>query len=901
MGRIRRRMRLGFAALLALASHAAYAVEATLIADAHVNSALPNANSGSLANLNVGNGYTTLLQFDLGLLPAGTASTQVSRAILRLYVNRLDTPGLVSLQPVTSAWQEPSVTYATIPTLAAATQVVNVTQSGAYLALDVTAQVQGWLANPATNNGLALTAATASLQLDSKENDLTAHPAVLDIAIVSQGPAGATGPTGAAGLAGPAGSPGATGPAGASGLPGATGPAGPQGLAGAAGATGATGPSGTYTPNLPYQGIYASTANYAANDIVSYQNSSYISLLASNHGNTPAFSPSQWGILALGSIGPTGSTGATGPEGQQGPAGFGVAGSPGATGPQGPAGPQGLPGLSYQGAYQSIANYTLGDIVLWQGTTYASLHTANQGNTPDASPADWGILSERGPAGLVGATGAQGPTGSQGPPGSVGPPGERGDQGPQGIAGQAGAQGIAGSTGAQGLSGPMGPQGLPGPAGLAWQGPYASTTNYSIADGVLYNGQAYVSLTASNHGNTPDLSPSAWSLFAASGSPGAAGVTGSVGSQGATGPQGIAGPQGIPGAVGATGPQGPAVVSYTGTYASTTNYAARDAASFGGSTYVSLVDGNHGNTPSFSPAYWSVLAAQGLAGATGAQGATGLQGATGSQGLQGPQGDSGPPITFAGSWLTTTTYPLGTAVSYLGSSYIALTANTGRPPDSSPAYWSLLAQAGTSGATGPQGLQGFNGPQGPAGPTGSAGPAGPSGPGAALSIGTVTTTAPGTQATVTNSGTSTAAVLNFNLPQGAPGTSGGGSGTSQSLSGIPFLSTLHSVSFNTKFYALNGSGAALNEDAGVLTWVPAACTATRLVAYSLQTNPITITLRTGSSPTALTDTTLVCAASPNTPCSATSSIPIAAFSFVDLSITGANGTNAPVWTALECD
>ncbi|SFS09559.1 TGF-beta propeptide [Granulicella pectinivorans] len=901
MGRLSRILVVCAAAFFARSAHAS---EATLIADTHVSSAQPTVNAGGLSNLTVGGGYTTLLQFDLGLLPAGTTSAQVSRAILRLYVNRLDTAGLVSLQPVTSAWQESSVTYATIPTLGTAVQTVNVTQAEAYLAIDVTSLVQGWIASPTTNNGFALTAATASLQLDSKENDLTAHPAVLDIGLVSQGPTGATGATGSAG---PAGSPGVAGPAGVAGAPG---PAGPQGVAGAKGATGATGatgavgltgPPGLSIGTLPYQGTYSSTANYAANDIVSYQNSSYISLIASNHGNTPAFSPAQWGILALGAVGATGPTGSTGPAGQQGPPGFGVAGTPGTTGPQGPTGPQGLPGLNYQGAYASTTNYTLGDVVLWQGTTYASLHTANHGNTPDQSPNDWGFLSERGPTGSPGAIGAVGPTGPQGLPGSVGPPGERGDQGLQGIAGQAGAQGIPGTPGPQGLSGPMGPQGVPGPAGLSWQGPYRSATNYAIADGVLYNGQAYVSLIASNHGNTPDQSPTAWSLFAASGSPGATGAQGSTGPQGSIGPQGLPGPQGIAGATGATGPQGPAVVTYTGNYASTTNYALNDAVSFGGSTYVSLTAANHGNTPGLSPASWAVLAAQGLTGATGAAGAPGATGATGAQGVQGPQGPQGPPVTFAGAWLTTVNYPVGSAVSYLGSSYIALAANTGRPPDVSPASWSLLAQAGAAGAQGPQGLQGFNGPQGLPGATGPYGPAGPTGAGATIAIGTVTTSAPGSQASVTNTGTPTAAVLNFTLPQGAPGTNGTGSGGTQTLSGIPFVSILHSVSFNTKFYALNGPNAALNEDATAITWVPGACTASRLTAYSQQANTITITLRTGATPTSLTDSTLVCSVSSNSSCVSTSSIPIAAGSFVDLSITGANGTNAAVWTALECD
>ena len=71
----------------------AWAAQATLVADAHVNSAMPAVNSGAIANLDVGGGYTALLQFDLSMLPAGTTAAQVSRAVLRLYVNRVTTPG----------------------------------------------------------------------------------------------------------------------------------------------------------------------------------------------------------------------------------------------------------------------------------------------------------------------------------------------------------------------------------------------------------------------------------------------------------------------------------------------------------------------------------------------------------------------------------------------------------------------------------------------------------------------------------------------------------------------------------------------------------------------------------------------------------------------------------------
>jgi len=119
MGLVRRKILplwVGLAAMLATTGQA-FAVEATLVADAHVNRALPAVNSGAISNLNVGGGYTGLLQFDLGVLPTGTTPAQVSRAVLRLYCNRADTGGLVSVQPVNGGWGEYSVTFATLPSL----------------------------------------------------------------------------------------------------------------------------------------------------------------------------------------------------------------------------------------------------------------------------------------------------------------------------------------------------------------------------------------------------------------------------------------------------------------------------------------------------------------------------------------------------------------------------------------------------------------------------------------------------------------------------------------------------------------------------------------------------------------------------------------------------------------
>ncbi|CDB61749.1 putative uncharacterized protein [Clostridium clostridioforme CAG:132] len=125
------------------------------------------------------------------------------------------------------------------------------------------------------------------------------------------------------------------------------------------------------------------------------------------------------------------------------------------------------------------------------------------------------------------------------------------------------------------------------------------------------------------------------------------------------------------------------------------------------------------------------------AGPTGAQGAMRPRRLTGETGPRGPQGPMGLPG------------PQGIA------------GNTGATGSQGP--------QGPQGAAGPQGIQG---PQGLAGVTGPMGPTGPTGAAATITIGTVTTCDPGTEATVTNSGTTEEAVFDFVIPRGKPG--GGG-------------------------------------------------------------------------------------------------------------------------------
>ncbi len=70
---------------------------------------------------------------------------------------------------------------------------------------------------------------------------------------------------------------------------------------------------------------------------------------------------------------------------------------------------------------------------------------------------------------------------------------------------------------------------------------------------------------------------------------------------------------------------------------------------------------------------------------------------------------------------------LNDGVTFNGTSYISIAAGTNHQPDTSPGFWSVLAQQGTTGATGATGVAGATGAAGTAGVNGATGPTGPAG------------------------------------------------------------------------------------------------------------------------------------------------------------------------------
>ena len=192
------------------------------------------------------------------------------------------------------------------------------------------------------------------------------------------------------------------------------------------------------------------------------------------------------------------------------------------------------------------------------------------------------------------------------------------------------------------------------------------------------------------------------------------------------GPQGPKGPEGPQGGPGATGPQGKPGEAATVEIGSVTTGAP------GTSAEVT-------NSGTAKAAVLNFTIPQGP------------QGAKGDPGPQGPQGETGEGFVVKGYFATLSALQSGVPSPSAGDAY-----GVGSAEPYDIYIWDGVNSAWVN--NGP--LQGAQGPQGAPGSA------------ATIEIGTVTTAPAGSDAAVTNSGTSSAAVLNFTIPQGAPGPQG---------------------------------------------------------------------------------------------------------------------------------
>ncbi len=221
------------------------AIDLPVVADATVRAGATQQNFGALPQLGVDANSTSYVKFDvLGALPDGVTANQVTKATLRLYVNRLGQWGDIDVFRPCSDWSENTLTYQTKPAnCPEGNQRVTIGPDSAnnFVQIDVTKIVRFWADKTFVNTGFAIAPhdTLVSVFFDSKESVSTSQPAHLDIALT-----GSVGPQGAQGPQGPQGIPGLQGPQGLRGFEGFRGFQGPQGQQGSRGQQGNPGQTG---------------------------------------------------------------------------------------------------------------------------------------------------------------------------------------------------------------------------------------------------------------------------------------------------------------------------------------------------------------------------------------------------------------------------------------------------------------------------------------------------------------------------------------------------------------------------------------------------------------------------------------------------------------------------------
>ena len=188
----------------------------------------------------------------------------------------------------------------------------------------------------------------------------------------------------------------------------------------------------------------------------------------------------------------------------------------------------------------------------------------------------------------------------------------------------------------------------------------------------------------------------------------------------------------LPGPKGDTGPMGDII--WKGAWSAETTYAADDAVTHGGSSYMAT-DASTDVEPGVDEGwedYWDVFAVKGAAGATwwvdpgyedgvvgdlalmtgqyagvveqrGESGWGQVCDIKGPPGEDGEDGSDGTGFTWRESWMSSTAYVLNDVVEWSGSVYICILAYSGGEvgPETDTTHWSRMVQKGDAGESTP--------------------------------------------------------------------------------------------------------------------------------------------------------------------------------------------------------
>ena len=332
-----------------------------------------------------------------------------------------------------------------------------------------------------------------------------------------------------------------------------------------------------------------------------------------------------------------------------------------------------LSSFSWQGAWEALADYEVGAVVLKSGSSHICIqaHSSTTTNAPDVSGGDsyWDSLAAKG------STGGSGDKGDKGEPSTV-----KGDKG----------------------------------AGFSWEDAWEALEDYVVGDVVAKSGSSHICIQAhsSTTTNAPDVSggDSYWDSLAAKGGTGGSGDKGDKGE-----PSTVKGDKG-------------AGFSWEDAWEALEDYVVGDVVAKSGSSHICIQA--HSSTTTNAPdvsggdSYWDSLAAKGGTGGSGDKGDKGEPSTV--------KGDKGAGFSWEDAWEALEDYVVGDVVAKSGSSHICIQAHsstTTNAPDVSggDSYWDSLAAKGSTGSTGATGAKGDKGNTGAKGDKGSTGATGAKG------------------------------------------------------------------------------------------------------------------------------------------------------------------------------
>jgi hypothetical protein len=220
-------------------------------------------NNGRAATLGINSKRHALFKFGLAELPPDKTADGVLKATLTVFISNVVKPGSLGLYRVQGEWSEDQIPAVTFAPLSGQLAVVSKSAKKAFLRFDITDVVKSWIAGTAANEGLSISALTAddsiSLTFDSKENSATGHCARLSIEFSAHA---------------------------------------------------------SFVQSV--KGVWASSVEYQAGDIVTVLGSTYVAATANTNSN-PAIDLNAWSLLAgKGDKGEPGEKGDTGDKGDKG-------------------------------------------------------------------------------------------------------------------------------------------------------------------------------------------------------------------------------------------------------------------------------------------------------------------------------------------------------------------------------------------------------------------------------------------------------------------------------------------------------------------------------------------------------------------------------------------------------